>query len=91
MEEDKPLKSGVKASTAVSGLRDAQSGSTISSNKEMTPFERIVHNSDPVVTTAIEAKHTKDLPKLVEVLRAVAKSDPSIQIDSNLELSLIHI
>jgi elongation factor 2 len=51
----------------------------------MTPFERIVHNSDPVVTTAIEAKHTKDLPKLVEVLRAVAKSDPSIQIDSNLE------
>ena len=30
---------------AVSGLRDAQSGSTISSNKEMTPFERIVHNS----------------------------------------------
>jgi len=70
---------------AVSGLRDAQSGSTISSNKEMTPFERIVHNSDPVVTTAIEAKHTKDLPKLVEVLRAVAKSDPSIQIDSNLE------
>ena len=70
---------------AVSGLRDAQSGSTISSNKDMTPFERIVHNSDPVVTTAIEAKHTKDLPKLVEVLRAVAKSDPSIQIDSNLE------
>jgi len=70
---------------AVSGLRDAISGSTISSNSEMTPFERIVHNSDPVVTTAIEAKHTKDLPKLVEVLRAVSKADPSIQIDSNLE------
>ena len=70
---------------AVSGLRDAISGSTISSDKEMTPFERIIHNSEPVVTTAIEAKHTKDLPKLVEVLRAVAKSDPSIQIDSNLE------
>ena len=70
---------------AVSGLRDAISGSTISSDKEMTPFERIIHNSDPVVTTAIEAKHTKDLPKLVEVLRAVAKADPSIQIDSNLE------
>jgi len=70
---------------AVSGLRDAISGSTISSDKEMTPFERIIHYSDPVVTTAIEAKHTKDLPKLVEVLRAVAKADPSIQIDSNLE------
>ena len=70
---------------AVSGLRDAISGSTVSSDKEMTPFERIIHNSEPVVTTAIEAKHTKDLPKLVEVLRAVAKADPSIQIDSNLE------
>ena len=70
---------------AVSGLRDAISGSTISSDKEMTAFERIIHNSEPVVTTAIEAKHTKDLPKLVEVLRAVAKADPSIQIDSNLE------
>ncbi|HIA98308.1 MAG TPA: GTP-binding protein, partial [Marine Group III euryarchaeote] len=41
---------------AVSGLRDAISGSTISSDKEMTPFERIIHNSEPVVTTAIEAK-----------------------------------
>jgi len=70
---------------AVSGLKDAISGSTISSDKEMTAFERIIHNSEPVVTTAIEAKHTKDLPKLVEVLRAVAKADPSIQIDSNLE------
>ena len=70
---------------AVAGLRDAVSGSTVAMDKEMTPFEKIVHISEPVVTMAIEAKHTKDLPKLVEVLRLVSKADPSIQIDSNLE------
>ena len=70
---------------AVAGLRDAISGSTVTSKQEFEPFERIVHHSEPVVTTAIEAKHTRDLPKLVEVLRAVSKADPSIQIDSNLE------
>ena len=70
---------------AVAGLRDAVSGSTVTIDKEMTPFEKIVHTSEPVVTMAIEAKHTKDLPKLVEVLRAVSKADPSVQIESNLE------
>ena len=70
---------------AVAGLRDAISGSTVTSEQEFEPFERIVHHSEPVVTTAIEAKHTRDLPKLVEVLRAVSKADPSIQIDSNIE------
>jgi elongation factor 2 len=34
---------------------------------------------------AIEAKHMKDLPKLVEVLRVVAKADPSIQVEINQE------
>jgi elongation factor 2 len=57
---------------AVSGLKDAIAGS-------------IVHYSDPVVTVAIEAKHMKDLPKLVEVLRTVAKADPSIQVEINQE------
>ena len=70
---------------AVAGLRDAISGSTVTSEQEFEPFERIVHHSEPVVTTAIEAKHTRDLPKLVEVLRAISKADPSIQIDSNIE------
>jgi len=65
---------------AVSGLKDAVAGSTVSVNPETDPFERIVHYSDPVVTVAIEAKHMADLPKLVEVLRTVAKADPSIQV-----------
>jgi len=70
---------------AVSGLKDAIAGSTVSSDPQMASFEKIVHYSDPVVTVAIEAKHTKDLPKLVDVLRTVAKADPSIQVEINQE------
>ena len=70
---------------AVAGLKDAIAGSTVSDDPEMEAFEKIVHYSDPVVTVAIEAKHTKDLPKLVEVLRTVAKADPSIQVEINQE------
>ncbi|UCD92508.1 MAG: elongation factor EF-2 [Methanobacteriota archaeon] len=70
---------------AASGLKDAIAGSTVSSNAGMEAFERIVHYSEPVVTVAIEAKHMKDLPKLVEVLRTVSKADPSIQVEINQE------
>ncbi len=70
---------------AVSGLKDAIAGSTATSDESIEAFERIVHYSEPVVTVAIEAKHMKDLPKLVEVLRTVAKADPSIQVEINQE------
>ena len=70
---------------AVNGIRDAFAGSTVTDDPDSEPFERIVHISEPVVTVAVEAKHTKDLPKLIEVLRIVSKADPSIQIDINQE------
>ena len=70
---------------AVAGLKDAIAGSTVSSDPEMESFEKITHYTEPVVTVAIEAKHMKDLPKLVEVLRMVAKADPSIQVEINNE------
>jgi len=70
---------------AVVGLKDAVAGSTVSDDKEMQPFEKIVHYSDPVVTVAVEAKSTADLPRLIEGLRLIAKADPSIQIDINQE------
>jgi len=70
---------------AASGLKDAVAGSTVSSDPEMMSFEKIVHYSDPVVTVAIEAKHTKDLPRLIDVLRTVAKADPSIVVEINQE------
>ncbi|NLW75311.1 MAG: GTP-binding protein, partial [Methanomicrobiales archaeon] len=53
---------------AVTGLKDAVVGSTVSSLMDMTPFESLEHYSEPVVTVAVEAKNMKDLPKLVDVL-----------------------
>jgi len=70
---------------AVTGIRDAIAGCTVTNNPESEPFERIVHVSDPVVTVAVEAKNMKDLPKLIEVLRSVSKADPSIQVQINQE------
>ncbi|HWG89671.1 MAG TPA: elongation factor EF-2 [Candidatus Thermoplasmatota archaeon] len=70
---------------AVQGIRDAIAGSTVATDPNMEPFERIVHVSEPVVTVAVEAKNMKDLPKLVDVLRTVAKADPSIQVQINQE------
>jgi elongation factor 2 len=65
---------------AVTGLRDAIVGSTVTTLEGMEPFESITHASEPVVTVAVEAKHMKDLPKLVDVLRQVAKEDPTLKI-----------
>ncbi|RLF59117.1 MAG: elongation factor EF-2 [Thermoplasmata archaeon] len=70
---------------AVTGIKDAIAGSTVTSDPDAEPFERIVHVSEPVVTVAVEAKHTKDLPKLIEVLRSISKADPSIQVNINQE------
>ncbi|MFZ0925077.1 MAG: elongation factor EF-2 [Halobacteriota archaeon] len=70
---------------AVTGLRDAIVGSTVSSLKGVAPFESIKHASEPVVTVAIEAKNMRDLPKLVEVLRQVSKEDPTLRVTINEE------
>jgi len=70
---------------AVTGLKDAVVGSTITTLDGMTPFEVITHVSEPVMTVAIEAVHMKDLPKLIEVLRMVGKEDPTLRIEINEE------
>lgn len=70
---------------AMIGLKAAIAGSTVSSMEDMESFEPMVHYTDPVVTLAIEAKHTADLPKLIDVLRNISKADPSIQIEINQE------
>lgn len=70
---------------AVTGLHDAIVGSTVSSVDNMTPFEAIKHVSEPVMTVAVEAKNMRDLPKVVEVLRQVAKEDPTLQVTINEE------
>ncbi len=70
---------------AVVGLRDAIAGSSCSNLEDFTPFESIKHYSEPVVTMAIEAKNPRDLPKLIEVLRKLAKEDPTLQVTLNEE------
>lgn len=70
---------------AVVGLKDAVAGSTCTTLPDFEPFERITHVSEPVVTMAIEAKHPRDLPKLIEVLRSIAKEDPTLQVTLNEE------
>jgi elongation factor 2 len=70
---------------AISGVRDAYAGATICTEPTMEAFEKIVHYSEPVVTVAIEAKKTSELPKLVDVLRTVAKADPSLSVEINQE------
>jgi elongation factor 2 len=70
---------------AVTGLRDAIVGSTVSTLENMAPFELIKHVSEPVMTVAVEAKNMRDLPKLVEVLRQVGKEDPTLSIAINEE------
>jgi len=70
---------------AITGLKDAIAGSSVSTLKDMEPFEKMAHYSEPVVTKALEAKNMKDLPKLVDVLRVIAKADPSLSIEINNE------
>ena len=82
--EREELDRGVPAGNiaAVTGLRDAIAGSTVSS-VEMTPFESIEHISEPVITKSVEAESMDDLPKLIETLQQVAKEDPTIRVEIN--------
>ena len=70
---------------AITGIRSAAAGVTISREADATPFEAIRHYSEPVVTVAIEPKALKDLPKFVDALRTLAKSDASLQVTTNQE------
>lgn len=70
----------------IAGAKGAVAGETICSpDDKIKEFEGLEHISEPVVTVAVEAKNTKDLPKLIEVLRQVAKEDPTIKVDINEE------
>jgi len=62
------------------GLKDVATGETVSSI-EMEPFESIKHLFEPVVTCGIEAKNPADLPKLIAVLKHIAKEDPTVKIE----------
>jgi len=63
----------------ITGLKKAFAGETVSI-EDIHPFEGMIHVSEPVVTMAVEAKSMKDLPKVIEVLRQVAKEDPTLSV-----------
>ncbi len=70
---------------ALLGLDAARAGETLSSIKDIVPFEQIRYVSEPVVTIAIEPKYPRDLPKLIETLRRLSIEDPNLVIKINEE------
>ena len=65
---------------ALMGLVEARAGNTLSSVKDIKMFESVKYISEPVVQVAIEPKHPKDLPKLVEVLKQLTIEDPNLVV-----------
>ncbi len=63
---------------ALAGIK-AEAGETITLEPEQ-PFEELRHIFEPVITKAIEPTKPQDLAKVIEVLKAAAKEDPSIKI-----------
>ena len=70
---------------AISGLRGAFAGSTVSSLEDVKPFKGLTFAVEPVVTVSIEAKNPRELPKLVEGMELIQLVDPSIKAKINEE------
>ena len=68
---------------AITGIISAP-GETVTLNPQ-EPFESIKHIFDPVITKSITVPKPQDLPKLIEVLKKVAKEDPTLKIEINEE------
>ncbi|MEM2707805.1 MAG: elongation factor EF-2, partial [Candidatus Pacearchaeota archaeon] len=66
------------------GLEGVFAGETVSS-KPIEAFEELKHIFEPVVTCSVEARNPIDLPKLIEVLKIVAKEDPTVKVEINEE------
>ena len=70
---------------ALLGLDFARAGQTLSTIPNIHTFEGIQYVSEPVVQIAVEPKHPKDLPKLVEALNRITIEDPNLQVKINEE------
>ncbi|TET58008.1 elongation factor EF-2 [Candidatus Bathyarchaeota archaeon] len=73
---------------ALLGLDLARAGETLVSvdyKDVMVPFERIKYVSEPVITIAIEPKHPRDLPRLIDVMGRLAIEDPNLVTSINKE------
>ncbi|ODS36326.1 elongation factor EF-2 [Candidatus Altiarchaeales archaeon WOR_SM1_SCG] len=63
----------------IAGLKKATTGETVSV-EDIDVFEEMIHTSEPVVTKAVEPENIKDLAKVIEILKQVAREDPTIRI-----------
>jgi len=70
---------------ALLGLEHARAGQTLSTIANVHTFEGIQYVSEPVVQIAVEPKHPKDLPRLVEALNRITIEDPNLQVKINEE------
>ena len=70
---------------AVLGIQAARAGETIASTGDVIPFEAVSYVTEPVVTIAVEPKYSRDLPKLVEILRKLTIEDPNLVTKINEE------
>lgn len=69
---------------ALVGLKEVYAGETIST-KKIKEFESFMSTAEPVMTVSVEPKSTKDLPKLIEVIRQISKEDPNVKATLNQE------
>ncbi|MEO9277916.1 MAG: elongation factor EF-2 [Nitrososphaera sp.] len=70
---------------ALLGLEHARAGQTLSTVPGIPTFEGIQYVSEPVVQIAVEPKHPKDLPRLVEALNRITIEDPNLVVKINEE------
>jgi elongation factor 2 len=73
---------------AVLGLDLARAGETlvdVDHKDAMVPFENIQYVSEPVITIAIEPKHPRELPRLVDLMGRLAIDDPNLVTKINKE------
>jgi len=73
---------------AVLGMDLARAGETLVSidHKDgMIPFESIKYVSEPVITIAVEPKHPRELPRLIELMGRLSIDDPNLVTKINKE------
>lgn len=66
------------------GLKDVFAGETVCT-EPIKEFESFMSAVEPVITVSIEAKQTKDLPKLINALKQLTKEDPNLRASINSE------
>lgn len=86
MGADRVLVDEVPAGNIVAlvGVKDIYTGETVCEQK-VDAFEEMKHYSEPVVTKSLEPKDARELHKLVEALKALAREDPTLRVEINEE------